>query len=80
MFAYTSNAQTNYPDVCRYEIHLDDINYTTKNIVANTLVTFTVHNSNVSQIALSLEQFIIDSIIQNGQQLSYTTIRCFRLT
>ena len=71
MFAYTSNAQTNYPDVCRYEIHLNDINYTTKNIVANTLVTFTVHNSNVSQIDLSLEQFIIDSIIQNGQVLTY---------
>lgn len=71
MFAYISNAQTNYPDVCRYEIHLNDINYTTKNIVANTLVTFTVHNSNVSQIDLSLEQFIIDSIIQNGQVLTY---------
>ena len=65
-------AQSYYPDVCRYEIHLNDINHTTKNINANTLVTFTVHSANVTQIDLSLEQFIIDSILQNGQSLSYT--------
>jgi len=65
-------AQSNYPDVCRYEIHLNDINHSTKNINANTLVTFTVHSANVTQIDLSLEQFIIDSILQNGQSLSYT--------
>ena len=68
----TSNAQSNYPDVCRYEIHLTDINHTTKSITAHTYVTFTVHSANVSQIDLSLEQFTIDSIIQNGQSLTYT--------
>ncbi|MFM2157435.1 MAG: hypothetical protein RL516_2184, partial [Bacteroidota bacterium] len=68
----TSYAQTNYPDVCRYEIHLKDINHTTKNITALTYVTFTVHSTNVSQIDLSLEQFIVDSIKQNGQSLTYT--------
>ncbi len=72
IFANVSNAQSNYPDVCRYEIHLTDINHTTKSITAHTYVTFTVHSANVSLIDLSLEQFIIDSIIQNGQQLTYT--------
>lgn len=71
IFANVSNAQPYYPDVCSYEIHLDEINHTTKNIVAITNVTFTVHQPNVNQIDLSLELFIIDSIIQNGQQLTY---------
>ena len=65
-------AQSYYPDVCRYEIHLNDINHSTKNINANTFVKFTVHSAIVTQIDLSLEQFIIDSILQNGQSLSYT--------
>lgn len=68
----SSLAQSNYPDVCRYEIHLDEINHTTKNIVATTNVKFTVHQPNVNLIDLSLEQFIIDSIVQNGQLLTYT--------
>jgi hypothetical protein len=68
----TSIAQSNYPNVCRYEIHLTDINHTTKSITAHTYVTFTVHSGNVSLIDLSLEQFTIDSIIQNGQSLTYT--------
>jgi aminopeptidase N len=67
-----SNAQSLNPDVTNYEIHLDEINHTTKNIVATTKVTFTVHSNNTSQIDLSLEQFTIDSILQNNQLLTYT--------
>lgn len=72
MIGKFSNAQSFYPDVTNYEIHLLDVNHTTKNITATTKVKFTVITNNTSQIDLSLEQFTIDSILQNSQLLSYT--------
>ena len=72
MIGKFSNAQSFYPDVTNYEIHLHDVNHTTKNITATTKVKFTVITNNTSQIDLSLEQFTIDSLLQNGQPLTYT--------
>ena len=58
--------------VTHYTIYIDTINYTLKYIKGSCIVSIKSKMNNVNNISLSLLQLNIDSVIANGNPLSYS--------
>src|SRR5690349_22477704 len=58
--------------VRHYTISIDTINYSAHTIRGNTVLTVMAKLNNVNNITLYLLELNIDSIISNGQPLSYS--------
>ncbi|MBK9401949.1 MAG: M1 family metallopeptidase [Bacteroidetes bacterium] len=74
LFSFTlpTQAQTGICDITHYDIHINDLNYTTKSLVAHCEVDFTATGAGIDTLVLSLLTFTIDSIRGNiGQSITY---------
>src|SRR5215213_9317451 len=58
--------------VRHYTISIDTINYATQNIRGNAALTIKSKLNNVNNITLNLLELNIDSIVSNGQPLTYS--------
>lgn len=66
-----SNERSDTVDVLHYHIDLNIIDFTGKIISGFTTITFTPKQNSVNTLSLDLLAFTIDSIVQNGNQLTY---------
>lgn len=58
--------------VAHYSICIDTLNFSTKSIKAHTKLTVVAKLNTVATISISLLQLVVDSIIENQQQLAYS--------
>lgn len=76
----SSYSQNGICDVTNYKINIDNIDFSSKSIVANCELSFSVNGNSIDTLKLSLLGFTIDSILGvSNQQLAYyyndTTIK-----
>lgn len=72
METQASNLRSDTIDVLHYDLYLDITDFTGQSISGNTTVTFAPRMNNVTEINLDLLQLVVDSVIMNSTQLSYT--------